>query len=313
MINKTEATAYINNIFKVRRANAKQKANNNLEIAFENPKFKESFYKVRSLQFELSKLNEDSGDYKKITAQIEEERKTLNKELSNCGFTKEDLKPNYTCKKCNDTGFVGKTTCSCYKTEQNKLYLSESGINKTTLPSFDDVDFNVFNKNQEEIKKLYEIAKNYILKFNESKKQNIIICGKTGVGKTYLTECMLNEAVNQNIFSIYQTAFNLNQTFLEYHLAKLEQKNKILNPILTCDLLIIDDLGSENKMNNVTIEYLYLVLDTRLRNNLKTVITTNLNPDQVQNTYEDRVFSRIFNKQVSIVVNMTGEDLRFKK
>ena len=66
-------------------------------------------------------------------------------------------------------------------------------------------------------------------------------------------------------------------------------------------------------MKNVTIEYLYLVLDTRLRNNLKTIITTNLTPEQVQDVYEDRVFSRIFNKQVSVVINMTGNDLRFKK
>ena len=77
--------------------------------------------------------------------------------------------------------------------------------------------------------------------------------------------------------------------------------------------MLLTTFGSENKMKNVTIEYLYLVLDTRLRNNLKTIITTNLTPEQVQDVYEDRVFSRIFNKQVSVVINMTGNDLRFKK
>ena len=312
MINKNEVNLMLGNLFKQKQNVAKQKAALNLEKCFENPKFKESFYKVRSLQFDLSKLDENSNEAKEILKQIEQERKILNAELKNCKLTKEDLKPQYACKKCNDRGFVNGKPCACYKAEQNKLYLTESGINKNTLPSFKDVKFDIF-KTPEEAQKLYELAENYIEKFNETKKLNFIVSGKTGVGKTYLTECMLNKAIENNIFSVYTTAFNLNQTFLNYHLAKLADKNAILSPYLTSDLLIIDDLGSENKMNNVTIEYLYLVLDTRQRNNLKTIITTNLNPEQIQNTYEDRVFSRIFNKQISVVVNMTGDDLRFKK
>lgn len=312
MINKSEATFNLNEIFRKRRNFAKDKANYNLEVCFQNENFKNSFNAVRSLQFDLAKAEENSETAKEVEKKIELERKTLNAELTKCGFTKEQLKPQYNCKKCNDLGFVNGKECDCYKLEKNKIYLAECGINKQTLPSFKTANFTVF-ENETEIKKLYELAQSYILKFNESKKQNFIICGKTGVGKTYLTECMLNEAVNNNIFSIYLTAFNLNQTFLEYHLAKLNDKNKILDPLLTCDLLVIDDLGSENKMKNVTIEYLYLVLDTRLRNNLKTIITTNLTPEQVQDVYEDRVFSRIFNKQVSVVINMTGNDLRFKK
>ena len=312
MINKAEANFNLSEIFRKRRNFAKDKANYNLELCFKNENFKKSFNTVRSLQFDLAKAEENSKTAKEIEIKIEQERKVLNAELKKCGFKKEQLKPQYSCPKCNDLGFVNGKECSCYKLEKNKIYLAECGINKQTLPTFKTANFDIF-ENETETKKLYELAQNYILKFNESKKQNFIICGKTGVGKTYLTECMLNEAVNNNIFSIYLTAFNLNQTFLEYHLAKLTDKNKILDPLLTCDLLVIDDLGSENKMKNVTIEYLYLVLDTRLRNNLKTIITTNLTPEQVQDVYEDRVFSRIFNKQVSVVINMVGNDLRFKK
>ena len=77
-------------------------------------------------------------------------------------------------------------------------------------------------------------------------------------------------------------------------------------------MLIIDDLGSENILTNVTREYLYLILDSRARDNLKTIITTNLTPEQIQEIYDSRVFSRMFNKQIGIIVNMTGDDLRLK-
>lgn len=313
MISKNEISNYLSNVFKTRRTNAKLKAEQNLNEALKNEKFKKSFYLVRSLQFDLSKLNENTPEAKKLEQQIEKEKVELNKQLKICGFSKEDLKPHYICKKCCDTGFVNGKKCSCYKAEQNKIYLIECGINKTSLPKFSQVNFEIFGNNKTEIKKIYDLAKSFVDKFNETTKQNIIIVGNTGVGKTYLTECLLNEAINNDIFSIYTTAFNLNQTFLKYHIAKFENKQEIIEPYLSCDLLIIDDLGSENKFNNVTIEYLYLILNERARNNLKTIVTTNLSPEQIQLVYEDRVFSRLFNKQIGIVLQMPGDDLRFKK
>lgn len=313
MIEKNQAKQIINNIFTLRRSNAIQTAKNNLNKALENKKLNTSFYKIRTLQFDLSKLDEKSDQAKQLTKQIEEEKANFKQILKELKLNYSDFLPKFKCKKCGDKGFVNGKPCSCFKAEQNRVYLLNSGINKEKLPSFENVDFGVFGKTENTNKKLYEIAKEFVDKFYETKKQNLIIVGNAGVGKTYLTECMLNEAIKNNIYSVYVTAFNLNQEFLKYHIAKIEDKSEILAPYLTCDLLIIDDLGSENKLNNVTVEYLYVVLDERARKNLKTVITTNLSPEQIQNHYEERVFSRMFNKQIGVVVNMQGDDLRFKK
>ena len=312
MINKTDFNFTINKIFADRRQQAKQTAEDNFNLALKNPTLKESFYKVRGLQIDLSKVESNSAEAKEIEKQIEVERIILREELKKCNLTKEDLKPQYICKKCNDTGFVKGKKCTCYKAEQNKLYLNECGINKSTLPSFKNVNFETFGQHKDDIEKIYNLTKSFVEK-KDGTKQMVVIYGKTGVGKTYLTECALNQAISNDVYTIYTTAFKLNDEFLKYHIAKFEEKPYILSPYLESDLLIIDDLGSENKLKNVTSEYLYLVLDTRTRNGLKTIITTNLTPDQVQDTYEDRVFSRMFNKQVGVLLNMPGEDLRFKK
>lgn len=312
MINKNDFNLTIKKIFTERVQHAKQVAEDNLNLALKNETLRKSFYKVRSLQIDLSKVETNSKTAKQIEQQIESERIVLRQELKNCNLTKEDLKPQFLCKKCCDTGFVNGEKCSCYKAEQNKLYLAECGINKSTLPSFKNINFNIFNKNKDDIQKIYSLTKTFTEK-KDGTKQTIVIHGKTGVGKTYLTECALENAISNDIYTIYTTAFKMNEDFLQYHIAKFEDKQGILTPYLTSDLLIIDDLGSENKLKNVTSEYLYLILDTRTRNGLKTIVTTNLTPEQIQDKYDDRVFSRLFNKQIGILLSMPGEDLRFKK
>lgn len=312
MINKVEVSKQLSELFATKQKNAKLNANINFEKALKNENFKTSFYKIRSLQFDLSKLEDSSNEAKQILKQIEEERKTLNAELKNCGFTKDDLKPQYECKKCNDKGFINNVPCQCYKTEQSKLFLKESGINKQSLPQFSNINYSLFGdaKTQENIKHIYSSAKDFI--FDNT--QTLVILGKTGVGKTYLSECVLNEAINNRVFSIFTTAFNMNNSFLDYHTSNYLNKQDILSPYLTCDLLIIDDLGSEIMFDNLTKEYLYLILDTRQRNNLKTLISSNLTLEQLQSHYDDRVFSRLINKQAgNKLFNMTGANLRFKK
>lgn len=309
MINKNEIAIQLNNIFKLRRQTAKQVAENNLNTALQNKDVHDSFYAIRSMQIDLSRAT-DEKTIKEYESKIEAERKKLREALAKTPFKKEDFIPHYLCSKCKDTGYIGNEKCSCFKLEQSKLYLQNSGINTADLPSFDNIKYDIFEK-PEETKKLYSLAKEYVEKQN-SAKCNFIICGKTGVGKTHLSQCMLNDAINNGTYTIFAPSYKLNETMLNYHLASLNSKKYILEPYLTCDMLIIDDLGSENILTNVTREYLYLILDSRARDNLKTIITTNLTPEQIQEIYDSRVFSRMFNKQIGIIVNMTGDDLRLK-
>ena len=123
---------------------------------------------------------------------------------------------------------------------------------------------------------------------------------------------MANEIAKNGKYVIYTSAFDLNQTFLSYHLAKIEDKRAILDPYLTCDALIIDDLGTENMLNGVTIEYLYLLVNERLTKGLNTIINTNLTPEELFNRYDERIYSRLIDKNLSVILNFNTKDLRKK-
>ena len=124
---------------------------------------------------------------------------------------------------------------------------------------------------------------------------------------------MATHALSLGLMLKYTTAFNFNQDMLKYHCARLEDKGEIINPYLQSDILFIDDLGTENKINNVTDEYLYSILNERMQGHKKTVITTNLDFGQIQDLYGERIFSRLVHKKHSVKINFMGDDLRVKK
>ena len=123
-------------------------------------------------------------------------------------------------------------------------------------------------------------------------------------------ECMTNYALSLNKHVIYMSAFRLNQLFLNYHTCAVGEKNNILEPLLECDLLCIDDLGCEQLLNNVTIPMLTMLINERNISSKKTVITTNLTLDDIRERYDYRLCSRLIDKNVSLCLEIVGTDLR---
>lgn len=304
-----QALTNINN----KRQHAIDEANNNFNFAMQNEVFKANYLKARSLQFEIAKLEFNKADTKKLNAELKNVYNTLSTQLKKLNLSPKSLKPNFSCKLCSDTGFLNGEECVCLKKEKVDLILKQNNLDKSTLPTFENVNFNVYDNNVvDNVKQTFILANNFITQ-PETKKLNFIIFGNTGVGKTYLSECMLSKALEKNLLPIFVSAYNLSEMFLKYHVASVDEKNNIIAPYLTCDLLIIDDLGSERILNNVTREYLYIIFSERTKNNLKTVISTNLTPDAIMDVYDERIFSRLVNKRESVLINLTGSDLRLKK
>ena len=108
----------------------------------------------------------------------------------------------------------------------------------------------------------------------------------------------------------FVTAFQMNEMMLKYHTTFDSTKSQNLTPLLESDVLIIDDLGSEPIINNVTLNYLFNVLLEREERHKSTIITTNLSSEDVLNRYNERVYSRLFGKQNGAVFNLQGSDLR---
>ena len=169
------------------------------------------------------------------------------------------------------------------------------------------------SKLPDKVKEYYKKFESWADRFPDIKIHNIVLQGNTGTGKTYLASSICNRLTSRNFTIQSYTAFGFNNLMLKYHTSFDETRGSIIESVLDCDVLYIDDLGSENILKNVTIEYLFLVLNERLIKNKSTIITTNLTPDQILNRYGERVFSRLMNKSNSVLVKLDGEDMRLKR
>ena len=139
----------------------------------------------------------------------------------------------------------------------------------------------------------------------------ILLSGNTGVGKTHLTKCMANELIKRHKLVLLTTSFSMHQDFMKsYSTRDLEEKQQLLSRYLNAEILFIDDLGTELRNPNITISYLYQVLNERRINKRPTVITTNLNLNDIYDYYDERIFSRIADKTTSICVYIEGKDIR---
>lgn len=305
----TQFLNYAKESIRRKKHDAEIKAELNLNKALENAEFKNIYQEEKALiSITAQKLAYgEEADMSKL-----EELKNRKEEiLSKMGLSLSDLEPNYSCPNCNDTGLMANGYCSCVKAEISKKLLEQCGYTKA-LPSFLDSDYSIFDaETKAETQSFYEKMQLWCNK--ESKLKNILISGGTGIGKTFLLECITNELINNDKYVVLTTAFSLNQNLLKYHTTFNENKNQYLDPYLECDVLIIDDLGTEPIYNKVTLEYLFLILNQRNIENKAIVISTNLDIEQLMQRYGERILSRLINKQTSIAFKLDNSDLRMKR
>lgn len=294
-----------------RKLHAEEVADKNLNNILKDENIKVIFVQCKSLIVDIAKLDVAGKDSSKEREEYNKKRLLLAEMLKSMGIDKSEMRPKYTCDKCKDTGYISGKECECLKKEISLELISQSGVNVANMARFSD-DFSIFDE-PEKIKIIYDKMKKYIEELDNTQYDTLLILGNTGVGKTHLIECMATYAIENARTIKYSTAFNFNQEMLKFHCAKVEEKSSIMEPYVSSEILFVDDLGSENKINNVTNEYLYSVLNERMMNHKKTIITTNLDFKQIQDVYGERVFSRLMHKKQSLKINFTGSDLRIKK
>ena len=296
------------------RANAQTIAHLNLIKARQNPNFLSLEKRQKELTFEIGKLKAFGKDIKKQSAELKEVNQKLNQCLLELNLTKQMLTPKYNCELCQDTGYHSNSMCECLKSNLTKKIVENLGFSNKKLNTFNDFDTNIASDNHQ--KQLLKIRKKFEQIYqNFGNPDNIkvaLLLGQTGVGKTFLTECLASEFIkSQNIVS-FLSAFEMNNLFLSYHTTFDDQKQNYIDALLEPDVLFIDDLGTEPVLKNVTKEYLYLLLSERTNNNKLTVITSNLELDAILSRYNERIFSRLCNKRESFVAKIEGKDLRLK-
>ena len=122
-------------------------------------------------------------------------------------------------------------------------------------------------------------------------------------------KCMANEFIENGKVVKITTAFNMNQDFKEFSKTRNEE---LLNKYLSPEILFVDDLGTEPKYEDITLEYTFFIINERKMRNLKTVITSNKCPEELMQIYDERIFSRLTDKSTSFIFELSGEDRRLK-
>ena len=208
---------------------------------------------------------------------------------------------NFYCEKCQDTGFENQNLCTCFKKLYKNVLFEKLGITPILSANF-SMD-TLSNKTQ--LKNIYQKFKTQDLKdFN-----SCVFFGKCGTGKTFLASCIASNFERQGDV-LFLTAFDLNNVFIKYHCAPIEEKPFYFSTLTNCELLVIDDLGSEPIYNKITLEYLFLLLQARKTAKKPFIITTNLSLKEILSRYGERVFSRMIQEDNTEVYEFNCENLR---
>ena len=253
-----------------------------------------------------------SADTESLKETIEELKRKKGLLLTGAGYSINYLNPPYICPDCKDTGYIGTEMCHCFK--QAKLDGTYQQSNAKLLlkeENFDNISHEYHTG--EELTHFIEAEKasrNLVANF-EFEHGNILFKGTAGTGKSYLSNCIANALIQKGYAVIYFSAVSLFEKISSYKFGK--DKNSMDNPlqdIYTCDLLVIDDLGSE-LTNQFVCQELFTIVNERHLRNKSTVISTNLDYSEISQRYTERIFSRIYSYYD--VFDLSGNDIRVYK
>ena len=284
-----------------RKRNAEERCDSILTELRSDDKFCEIERGLR--QAEIDFVMSDGEAKKLAKKQIASRRTKLNKYLDKKGFAEDDLRPRYSCAKCDDTGYVNGAICSCLNEEIRKIIFAESNVSNADYTFANAKETNAHNR------AVYKKAEQVCL----DGKLNMLLTGNTGSGKTYLLTACANLCAEQNKNVLLLTAYTLNSMFLEAHVSDFATHQAIVDNLVDLDVLLIDDLGTENVYKNVTAEYFFAVLNERIARKKQTFISTNLTLTDIRERYDERIFSRLVDQSRTFVAELTGSDKRIKK
>ena len=252
----------------------------------------------------------------------EENRRILERRrelLLQNGYPEDYCRPRYECEKCNDSGYVDLKMCVCMRKKLIEAGMEASGLGGLLKKqSFENFSLDYYRrdaKQYELMKRCFEKLRAYANEFTlsaERQSESVLLIGGTGLGKTHLSSAIARTVIERGYDVFYNSAVGMISDF-EYRrfgngIAVGDADNT--ERYVSCDLLIIDDLGTE-VVNQFTQSTLYYVINARLNMNRPTVISTNLKAEDMVKLYADRITSRLMGE--FLVFPVYGEDVRKQK
>ena len=236
------------------------------------------------------------------------------------GYGQDYLDPIFHCNSCQDTGYINGEKCQCLKQAIVDYIYAQSAIRDVLKKeNFSTFSYEYYSTRPEKdrpspranMEAVVALCHEFIDHFDCIEKNNLLFLGNAGVGKTFLSHCIAQELIHTGRTVLYLTAFQLFD-LLKQHAFQKEgtEPATSMEHLLGCDLLIIDDLGTE--LNNSFISsQLFLCMNERLLRKKATIISTNLSLRQLSQAYSERILSRIMEHYQ--ILNIYGEDIRLKK
>ncbi len=297
------------------------------EVYEKIPKIREIDDKIRGIGLKMARevlSKPEKGDEIAIKAKGEIEALKMEKAflLTEGNINADYLERQYECSICNDTGYLedGKR-CRCLKQEMaNRAYKMSNLGRVLEKENFSKFNINLFSEESFEGEKLTPrenmadiagYAEGFISNFDIDNGENLLFYGTTGLGKTFLCNCIAKALLDNNKTVVYQTAFTILDILERRRFRRDESEvtDYEYSMLFESDLLIIDDLGTEVS-NSFTNAEIFNIVNTRLLSGKKTIISTNLTPNEISEIYTDRIFSRIFDKFIPL--KFYGKDIRWE-
>lgn len=291
------------------------------EIRRRIPRIEEIGHEISSLSLKKARelLAGQPSDWDLDTSirELGEERSAL---LLAHGYPEDYLELSYDCPRCRDTGYIGGKKCICFKKAAIELLYAQSQLREVLAKeNFDTFEESCYSPNVideatgKSALELAQAAKSRALGFVENfreKFENLFFYGNTGVGKTFLTHCIARELIEDGCSVIYFSAYDLFEELAKKAFGKYNETPDLPDYVEECDLLIIDDLGTE-MTNSFVSSRLFLLINERLAHKKSTIISTNLEIGAFSEMYSERTFSRIFSNYT--IIKLIGRDIRIQK
>ena len=292
------------------------------EVYTKLPEFKslDDSISILSVQYGKKLLNGDPTALSSLKEELALLRASKKKLLTSAGYPENYLEPVYECPDCKDTGYIGNEKCHCFKKAIIELLYEQSNIKK--IP--EDADFSNFRldyysrshydkktgRSAREAENTLEICRHFVDSFG-TEFHNLFLYGDVGVGKTYLSTCIAKEIINREFSVIYFSAPQLFNTLAQNTFDKKDVDARNMSEyIFECDLLIIDDLGTEYTNSFIASQF-FTCINERLLHRKSTIISTSLSLESLADLYTERSFSRITSSYS--LLKIIGDDIRIKK
>lgn len=253
----------------------------------------------RDISAEIEKIRQKNMGAQELAKQF----------LISHGYPSDYLDMHYICPKCNDTGYIDSNFCECIKNLFGKIMTEKLNLDAhLTLSSFDTFNLNYYIGNDYfTMQKIFNYTKEYAENFNLNS-DNILMTGDTGLGKTHLSLAIANIILQKGYSVLYDSVINILWNIEREHFS-YDRSSDILNAVLDADLLILDDLGTEQETKFYN-SMIYNIINTRLVKNKPTIISTNKDYKDISFRYGGKVASRL--ATLYKYLQFSGEDVRLK-